>query len=614
MISDFLPIPSPGEKYRKPDGTIIEVVAFNQNLGGIPDFVEYIISPNDIHFEATAEEWTNMNLQPIDDAPSASDSDSKSESESKSQSEYDVKDSEEISQTDKEIPKDNILDEKVEKLEKLLNNGPNFINPEYFPTDFAKDLPENDMVEKDAEKAFQNTIDEINDKRRIGRKLNGGCINEFLWTCAGVDKPLLRVSPTDWAKKAGLGGTILGTAILAAVSGGYAAYTVFESYIISAIVGIIWALIIFNLDRYLVNSMVSDGKSTISKEEFKSAIPRIIIAIFLGIVISTPIEIRIFDGKIQSKLVDEKNAFIKVQEKIALEEYHDYEKKLKHRIDSLNKEVKIVDKCMALEDAGYVYDRATGEAVLDEKGNKIKNKRGAGQSNAYKSLGTERATIISLSTAENQLLKNHEAKKENLIDTATQGAVSDFKGQVGLSKKIELLLDITKFRLDNNPMLCAPSKLEINPLWFVRLLIALLFIIIEVLPVFNKMMQEAGWYDKWIDLENKSMEQLARVKEFNHINVLRTGNLSRYRTQILGYDIVDEDEESDKVFMKSTPLKDKKDLTDEINTEIYTHAIKQHKDYIIGRIDNLYHSIPQNTGNKYVKEPETDKSDEAIKI
>ena len=64
------------------------------------------------------------------------------------------------------------------------------------------------------------------------------------------------------------------------------------------VIGIIWGLVIFNLDRYLVNSMYSDGESTISMREFKSGLPRIIIAFFLGIVISTPIEMKIFEGKI----------------------------------------------------------------------------------------------------------------------------------------------------------------------------------------------------------------------------------------------------------------------------------------------------------------------------
>ena len=44
-------------------------------------------------------------------------------------------------------------------------------------------------------------------------KISG--LNEFLWTCAGVNKAVLRKCPSDYAKYAGIGGTILFTALMA---------------------------------------------------------------------------------------------------------------------------------------------------------------------------------------------------------------------------------------------------------------------------------------------------------------------------------------------------------------------------------------------------------------
>ena len=37
----------------------------------------------------------------------------------------------------------------------------------------------------------------------------GGFLNEFLWICCGVNRKVLRQCPTDYAKYAGMGGTIL---------------------------------------------------------------------------------------------------------------------------------------------------------------------------------------------------------------------------------------------------------------------------------------------------------------------------------------------------------------------------------------------------------------------
>ena len=134
-------------------------------------------------------------------------------------------------------------------------------------------------------------------------KLNENSINEFLWTCAGVNKNILRLYPSEYAKYAGSGGTILFTAMMAFISGSYAMFFVFSNAILSLIFGIFWALLIFNLDRFIVNSMHTDGKDTLSWKKIQTAMPRIIMAIFLGIVISTPLEMKIFNDRIESQLL-----------------------------------------------------------------------------------------------------------------------------------------------------------------------------------------------------------------------------------------------------------------------------------------------------------------------
>lgn len=134
----------------------------------------------------------------------------------------------------------------------------------------------------------------------------GGFLNEFLWICAGVDRKVLRQCPTDYAKYAGIGGTILFTALMAMLSGGYALFTVFEDVLAAIGFGFFWGLLIFNLDRFIVNTMYSDGQVTISWREFTSGLPRIIMAVFLGIVISTPLELKIFEDAIDIRIEQDK--------------------------------------------------------------------------------------------------------------------------------------------------------------------------------------------------------------------------------------------------------------------------------------------------------------------
>ena len=127
-------------------------------------------------------------------------------------------------------------------------------------------------------------------------------LNEFLWWCAGVNRDILRQCPTDYAKYAGMGGTILFTALMAMLSGGYAMFYVFNNPKVAIAFGVFWGMLIFNLDRFIVNTMYSDGKVTISWQELYSGLPRIIMAIFLGIVISTPLELKIYEKSINTEI------------------------------------------------------------------------------------------------------------------------------------------------------------------------------------------------------------------------------------------------------------------------------------------------------------------------
>lgn len=141
----------------------------------------------------------------------------------------------------------------------------------------------------------------------------------FLWWCAGADSNLLAISPMqDRVKYAGIGGIVFCTGLLAAVSGGYAFHTIFgpkgnaSDTTLTTSIGvqimtlgfaIIWGLIIFNLDRFIVSSTgKGDGTDSITGKEFLQALPRIIIALILGFAISAPLEIRILKSEIDAEL------------------------------------------------------------------------------------------------------------------------------------------------------------------------------------------------------------------------------------------------------------------------------------------------------------------------
>ena len=137
------------------------------------------------------------------------------------------------------------------------------------------------------------------------------------WKACGADPYLLKRSTySDQIKYFCLGGIVVATGVMAALAGGYAIYMIFEPKgpameqsihtptLVSAVLfGIIWGLVIFNIDRFIVTSTgKGDGTEAITRQEFKSAIPRIIMGVIIALTISKPIEIRMFQSEISAEL------------------------------------------------------------------------------------------------------------------------------------------------------------------------------------------------------------------------------------------------------------------------------------------------------------------------
>ena len=131
----------------------------------------------------------------------------------------------------------------------------------------------------------------------------------FFWECAGASEDILRECPySERVKYASIGGLVLGTAILAWISSTFALWSVFAKtglvgQFSALLAGVLWGLFIFNLDRFVVSSTgKGDGTSTISLPEFINALPRLAMALVIGIAVSTPLELQIFKPEIDAKI------------------------------------------------------------------------------------------------------------------------------------------------------------------------------------------------------------------------------------------------------------------------------------------------------------------------
>jgi len=165
-----------------------------------------------------------------------------------------------------------------------------------------------------------------NTKSRRGSKPTPSMATHFLWFCAGADGRLLARCPTsDWVKYQSIGGIVLATTVLAFVSASYAFYTVFSpktttalqatldtgTMIVSTLAGLVWSLVIFNIDRFIVSSTgKGDGTEKITLSEFLGSLPRLIMAVIIGVCIAAPLEIRIIKPEIDAQLELEQNDYL----------------------------------------------------------------------------------------------------------------------------------------------------------------------------------------------------------------------------------------------------------------------------------------------------------------
>jgi hypothetical protein len=143
-------------------------------------------------------------------------------------------------------------------------------------------------------------------------------VMKFLWKCGGADAQILQYAPySDHIKNAGIGGVVLATTVMATLAMGFAMHTIFASpsatkeidpvtgdialegnWFITIPVALIWGLIIFNLDRFIVSTVKGDGTEKITGSEWLSMLPRLFMAILIGLTISAPLETYIFKREI----------------------------------------------------------------------------------------------------------------------------------------------------------------------------------------------------------------------------------------------------------------------------------------------------------------------------
>ncbi|MDD6528909.1 MAG: DUF4407 domain-containing protein [Prevotella copri] len=399
------------------------------------------------------------------------------------------------------------------------------------------------------------------------KKNNVGWFKKFTWWCAGVDKDLLTMCPADHSKYVGVGTVILFTALMAWFSSFIAMRLVFGvaeddlwnlGTLGATIFAVFWASMIFFLDRFITNTMYSDGKVTISRQEFFCGLPRIIIAIFLGIVISAPLELKIFDQEIKDFLKDELSDKVEV--------------KVKQTQDYINEKRNVVSMQEDLKSANAQFlstKKAYGNKKLFPKEVKISSSGGTTQSFVTDDKGITRritnknADIITSSTEFDENAYWIARKNDSIAYETVKEKLKESEKQLAKSDTLIKNRIMTEYSVDSLGLyehlhaLHSIAMKNYEPWWTTKTgegnfwdtilhswwwylfntaigLIMLLFILIDISPVLYKMMLADGNYDNYLHQEKLLAQDKIRLSLSNMLKKLNESELERVAPFIMG--------------------------------------------------------------------------------
>ncbi len=366
-------------------------------------------------------------------------------------------------------------------------------------------------------------------------------LSSFFIFCSGAVNSVLKRCPTDYIKYQGIGATILFTGIFSALSAGYALYTVFESYVVSTIFAIIWGMMIFNLDRYIVSGM---RKKSNFLKELAMAAPRIILAVFIGIVIATPLELKLFESEINAEIGMMQQETYRQQDDLLKKRYEADTKVINDEITLLRNKLSKFDqeRTARLSEALAEAD-GTGGSKIRAMGAIYKAKAKASDK-AEQDYQLAYAEINPKLEQELAKLEVIESKRNAEMETLSRASLTGFASRLKALHRLSSADDAIRIA---------------------GIFISILFLIIECAPILVKLISERTPYDQRIDtLETEY--HLANLKNTT-IAKLATDSQLTFENKTAGFRV-----------------------TEMINAEneVFAHALRKEKEDLLSRNEGWF--------------------------
>jgi hypothetical protein len=355
---------------------------------------------------------------------------------------------------------------------------------------------------------------------------------QFLVTLSGARADVLEGCPSERVKFQSLGWAILITSVLAAVSMWFALSSALGiNPYLAFPVAVIWGLVIMGIDRWLVTSLPAEGP-----RRYLMALPRLVLALLLGTIISTPIVLRVFQSEINNQVAvikaDRAASFLSSQERNSIQAQVN---KWQSTVDNLNSVIQSgglatidpandpqVQSLTAQRTAAlklqqqYYHDwqcqlyggcgAPKGDGVLAQASQARYNAEVA-QVNSLTNQIQQRETALQSSDQASKQARLTEAQHELPVAQAQLTAAMDRQDTLisnydatnnaanGLLIRLQALAQLTA---GNTTLAVA------------RTLVFLLFLVIEILPVTVKLLQQPGPYEELLQTMTRQELRLAK--------------------------------------------------------------------------------------------------------
>lgn len=353
------------------------------------------------------------------------------------------------------------------------------------------------------------------DRQCGGKSVQISIMQRFCFWAAGANKHYLENCPaTEHFKYECIGALVCLTAGIAAISMFFAVTITWEQdnwYDVVAYalpVSLVWSAFIFNVDRLVV--MGIRPEETIWPSLIR-AFPRLCLAVIIGVIISRPIELKVFEKEIKKSLTEE---YIKKQGEIDskkrerlktldMEAAAPYQRQLDDLQTAIKPlEDKIAEKRLQVDalakSVGYLADEVGKE--FDGTGGS--REKGAGPIYREKKENLQKTELLLKETkAElDDLTKEYQrinASKQDILNNVTTRALVERPADKELAEiraRGELEMAQRGFHDYNKALWKFASVWE-------TIAIMLFFIMVEATPVLMKVLVPPGPYDEYLRLE-----------------------------------------------------------------------------------------------------------------